>query len=90
MLSELAKYKISQDEIEAIKVGLVDTSDEKNNWFDYVLHGETYKVNLRLAYDTEEGTDMIHINIQTSFELEQKIHALDLFQSLFRQLDVAN
>ncbi|HRG00997.1 MAG TPA: hypothetical protein PKZ75_07770 [Bacteroidia bacterium] len=90
MLAELAKYQISQDEIEAIKIGLVNTSDEKNNWFDYILYGETYKINLKLAYDTEEGPDMIHINIKTSFELEQKLQALNLFQSMFRQLDTAN
>ena len=87
MIAELANYDMTQADLDAIKIGLIDTCDEKNNWFEYKLNGETYNVTLRLAYDDEEGTDMIHINIQTSFELEQKIQALDLFQSLFKQLD---
>lgn len=90
MLSELAKYQFSQDELEAIKVGLADTSDEINKWFEYKLHGESYEIKLKLAYDTEESPDMVHINIQTSVELEQKLEALNLFQCLFRQLELEN
>ncbi len=88
MLSELAKYELTQSDLDAISIGLVDTCDEKNNWFDYKFDGEKYSIMLRLAFDKEEGKDMTHIKIQTSIELEQKLQALDLFQSLFRQLDV--
>ncbi len=43
-----------------------------------------------LTYDSEEGTDMVHIKIKTVADLKPKLEALDLFQSLFKQLDIAD
>ena len=42
------------------------------------------------ANDGEEGNDMIHIRIITSADLKPKLEALDLFQALFKNLEVSD
>ncbi|MEN8122108.1 MAG: hypothetical protein ABFS35_17295 [Bacteroidota bacterium] len=86
MLSHLANYEISKDEREGIKIGLSETDDEKDIWFDYHIKGKVENIELKLAYDNEERSDMVHIQIQTSNELKEKIELLNLFQSMFSEL----
>ena len=90
MLSHLTDYKLDQEEIEFVKQELRGTNDEKNQWATYKLDGKANKMALAFAYDSEEGTDMIHIKIKTSADLKPKLEALDLFQCLFKQLDIAD
>ena len=86
MLAQIAEYDLWDEEREAIKIGLIGTNDEKNAWFDYVIKGKKHTIELKLAYDDEEGTDMIHLRIKTSMELKEKLETLNLFQSMFKEL----
>lgn len=43
---------------------------------------------LKLAYDVEEGSDMIHIEIKTVADLKEKLEALNFFQSMFKELKI--
>lgn len=88
MLSHLTKYNIDKEEIEAIKIDLIGTNDEQDRWSAWKLDGELYKMQLKFAYDKEEGESMIHIRIKTSVDLEQKLETLNLFQCLFKRLDI--
>ena len=90
MLSHLADYKINEEEIELIKQELRGTNDEKNQWTTYKLDGKSNNMSLTFAFDSEEGKDMIHIKIKTSQDLKPKLEALNLFQCLFKQLDIAD
>lgn len=86
MLSHLAEYDLCDDERKVIKMGLRGTNDEKNIWFDYSLKGNKYVIELSLAFDDEEGSDMLHMSIKTSVDLKQQIEMLDLFQAMFKEL----
>lgn len=88
MLSNLADYKLDNDEFNVIKQELRGTDDEKNQWTIYKLTGNAYNMTITMAYDAEEGTDMIHIRIKTSADLKPKLEALNLFQSLFKKLEI--
>lgn len=86
MFSKLIQYEILEEELLAIKDDLKGTNDEKGFWSKYLIKGETYQIDFKFAYDAEEGSDMIHLKLETSKELEEKIAALDLFQSMFDEL----
>lgn len=88
MLSYLSDYDIIEEEILSIELGLIGTSDEENIWTDYFLQGSKFKIDLRFSYDTEEGEDMIHIRIRTSDEIKDKIEMLNLFQCMFKNLEI--
>lgn len=86
MLAHLANYELWEEEKEVIKKDLKTSDDESGTWSKYLLKGKQYTIALQLAYDTEQGKDMIHLDIQTSADLKEKLEALDLFQSLFSDL----
>ncbi len=90
MLSHLAGCQIGTEELEYLKQELQGTNDEENRWISYNLNGSLNSIKLSLAYDAEEGNDMIHLKIQATEDLMPKLEALDLFQSLFKQLEVAD
>ena len=86
MISHLAEYDLWDEEREAIMLGLNGTNDEKVIWFDFLLKGNLYSIKLKFAYDDEEGPDMIHLGIETSHQLREKLESVNLFQSMFREL----
>lgn len=86
MLSHIADYELTQEERGLIKEELQTTNDEKGIWSTYLLKGKQHEIELRLAYDDEEGTDMVHLKLVTSTELKEKLESLNLFQSLFKEL----
>ncbi|MCE7995650.1 MAG: hypothetical protein HEP71_26970 [Roseivirga sp.] len=86
MLSHLADYQLSAEERDLIKEELATTNDEKGVWSHYVLKCQQYEIELSLAYDGEEGADMVHLKLLTSAELKEKLESLNLFQSLFKEL----
>ncbi len=86
MLAQLTKYELDEIKIDTIKYGLIDTNDELNQWTSYRFDGQKNNIEIELAYDAEESTDMIHIKIRTSITLKDKVEALDLFQSMFKEL----
>lgn len=45
-------------------------------------------ISIKLAFDNEAESDMIHIKIYTSTDLKPKLEALNLFQCLFKRLDI--
>ncbi|MVO09976.1 hypothetical protein GOQ30_12465 [Flavobacterium sp. TP390] len=90
MLSALVESKLTLEEIEYLKQEIRGTNDEKGLWTTYQLNGKLKNISLSLAYDGEEGNDMIHIRIITSADLKPKLEALDLFQALFKNLEVSD
>lgn len=88
MLSYLVEYRLDQNEIEVIRQELIGTNDERNQWTTYKFDGKLNNMELTFAFDDEEGNDMIHIKIKTSAELTPKLEALNLFQCLFKRLDI--
>jgi hypothetical protein len=86
MLSYLADYNFSKEDREVIELELKTTNDEQNVWNEYILNGKKHTIQLRLANDSEEGSSMIHLELRTSKKLKQKLEALNLFQSIFKEL----
>jgi len=86
ILSHLADYELSELERNAIRLELKDTNDEKGIWSDYILNGSQNKIKLKFAYDDEERTDMIHLRIETSIELKEKIEFMNFIQAMFKEL----
>ncbi len=86
MLSYLADYKLDTPEIEYLRQELRGTNDELNKWTQYKLGGRLECIIINLAFDAEEGYDMIHIRINASANLKAKLEALSLFQSLFLKI----
>jgi hypothetical protein len=88
MLSALVGYTLSEEEFQQISEGLRGTKDKKGYWYDYSLRGMKFTVDLKLAYDTDEGAGMIHVKIHGPKELKEKLALLDLFQSMFKELEI--
>jgi hypothetical protein len=57
-ISDKADVELTSSSMDAIKYGLVGTSDEKDNWFDYKI-GD---VSVRLAVDNDDN-DIVHFQI---------------------------
>ena len=87
-LAEISKYDLSEIEIETMKQELIDTNDELNRWANYCFKGQLFTLSLELAHDAEEGKDMTHIRIQTTKDLKEKLEMLNLFQCLFKRLEI--
>lgn len=90
MLAQLSKYELDQIEVETIRHELIGTNDELNQWTNYQFAGQKFNLEIRLAYDAEEKPDMIHIRIKTEPALGEKLEALNLFQCMFRELEIEN
>jgi len=86
MLAALIKYELLDVERQIIKSELEITNDENNKWYNYPLAGKEIKLDLKFAYDNEEGKDVIHLIITSSTNLTQQLETLDLFQSLFKKI----
>lgn len=84
MFCLLVNYELMDGEREAINLELQDTNSELNNWGMYILKGTKHTINIKLAYDDEK--DLIYFDINTSYELKEKIECLDFFQGLFKEL----
>jgi hypothetical protein len=89
MLSYLVEYRLDPEEIEFIRQELLSTNNERNQWMTYKFDGKLNNMKLTFALDDEEGNDMIHIKVKTSAVLKPKLEALNLFQCLFKRLDIA-
>ena len=55
-------FDFTQSNMDEIKYGLIGTTDEKGNWFDYQLN----KVKIKIAFDHEDN-DIIHIKLFADF-----------------------
>lgn len=88
MIAELISYELSDDEIALIKEALTSTNDEREIWYSHPLNGLKTELRIELAYDGEEGEEMIHIRIHTTEDMRIKLETLDLFQSLFGKLEL--
>lgn len=88
MISEIINCELFDGEIEVIKEELRNTNDEKEIWYSHLLTGKKIKLNIALAYDGEEGKDMIHIKILSEGNLRVKLETLNLFQSMFNKLEL--
>lgn len=86
ILTHLIDYDLSDIERDVIKNELAGTNDEQNLWSDYQFTGIKHHLSLRLAYDAEEGSDLIHLRIETHKNLQNTIEAMNLFQSMFKEL----
>jgi hypothetical protein len=61
-ISDQADGELTSSSLDTIKYGLVGTSDEKDNWFDYRM-GD---VSIRLAADNDDSS-IVHFEI-TGFD----------------------
>lgn len=86
MLSELCKYEISREEIDVIKYNLSKTNDELNEWDKHTFSGSAYTMQISLAKDAEDP-DITHIIIQAGSDLREQLKMLNLFQSMFKELN---
>ena len=57
-ISNKADVQLTVSSLDTVKYGLVATSDEKDNWFDYKI-GD---VSVRLAVDNDDN-DIVHFQI---------------------------
>jgi hypothetical protein len=90
ILSQYAKYKLDEIEIETIRHNLIGTNNELDRWAHYCFDGSKYRIEMQFAYDDAENSDMIHIKLNSSTDLKEKFEILDLFQSTFKNLDLEN
>ena len=74
-------------EPEVIMAGLAGTSDEKGKWFEWQFLGKEHTIKMELAYE-EEQPNMIIINVTTDDVLKEKLEAMNLFQCLFKELEL--
>lgn len=88
MLTQLSVYELDDIELEFIKEGLIDTNDELDQWLDYPFAGKKHHLEIKLAYDEQEQSDMIHIQIETKLALKEKLEILNLFQCMFKKLEL--
>ena len=88
LLAALADYDLWDEELEVIKEGLIGTNDENNIWMEYPIKGKKYSLDLKLAYDAEEGNDMIHVGITAPDLLKDKLEALNLFQCMVMEIEI--
>jgi len=58
VISDMDDFDFNQSNMDEIKHGLIGTSDEKGNWFDYQLN----KMELKISLDQEDN-DIIHIQL---------------------------
>ncbi len=84
-ISMIIEYDILEEEFELIKEELRGTNDEKDNWGSYLLSGKKHQLKIKLAYDAEEGFDMIHISTPANGELLTQLKTLDLIKDLFQE-----
>lgn len=57
-ISEMADVEFSLSSLDTINYGIVGTSEEKENWFAYVIS----KVVVRIAVDNDDN-DIVHFQI---------------------------
>ncbi|AHM59294.1 hypothetical protein D770_05135 [Flammeovirgaceae bacterium 311] len=88
LLASLVDYDLWDEEIESIKSALIGTNDESNIWTEYSMKGRKYSLGLKLAHDAEKRTDMIHISINATHIIQEKLEALNLFQSMVKELEI--
>lgn len=88
MLAQLSNYNLEEAEVETIKETLTGTNDELDLWAKYCFDGRQYHLDLQLAYDAEQKSEMIHIKLKTDSGLKQKLEVLDLFQCMFKSLEM--
>ena len=87
MVAQLTDCKIVDGEIDVIKNELKNTNDQKGIWYSHQLNNSNNQLKIKLAYDDEEGMDMIHIRILTNVHLKTQLETLNLFQSLFSKIE---
>jgi hypothetical protein len=51
--------------MESIKEALTGTNDELDLWAKKCFDGRQYHLDLQLAYDAEQKSEMIHIKLKT-------------------------
>nr|WP_293303640.1 hypothetical protein [Allomuricauda sp.] len=90
MLAQLSNYNLEETEMESIKEALTGTNDELDLWAKKCFVGRQYHLDLQLAYDAEQKSEMIHIKLKTESGLKQKLEVLDLFQGMFKTLEMEN
>ena len=69
-ISDETDVELTSSSLDEIKYGLVGTSDEKDNWFDYKIGDVT----IRLAVDNDDN-DIVHL--ETSGLDDKTINRLD-------------
>ena len=75
-------YDLEKEEIDLIKEELRGTNDEKKHWGSYLFYGKEKRLLIQLAYDGEEGSDMIHIRIPAEGKFLIQLETLNLIQSI--------
>lgn len=83
-LSHYSNHVLDEEEIEMIRHGLVGTNDENDRWLDHTLNGAQYSIDVRLAFDAEEGSEMTHIQVKASEDVQKQLESLNLFGELGR------
>jgi hypothetical protein len=86
MLSSLINYPIDNDEIELIKLESSTTDDEQDVWYKHNFKGSN-STTIQIALDSD-NRDIIHIRIKMENKQFEKLEALVLFQSLFKNFDI--
>jgi len=66
---------LTEKEYSQILEKIENTNDELNHWIDYSIKG-IFELKMRLAYDGEEKSDMIHLRIQGPIEIKEKIEVI--------------
>lgn len=58
IISDMNNFDFGQTDMDEIKQGLIGTSDEKGNWFEFNLN----KLKIKISFDQADN-DIIHIQL---------------------------
>jgi len=72
--AKVCAFELDRKEYYRILELIRNTNDELNNWVDYSMKGNYSRLEMRFAYDSEEGYDIVHLNLKGPQEIEEKIN----------------
>lgn len=78
MLSCLVDYSFDESDWVAVSTGIVNTDDEKDEWYEYQLIG---KQTIEVKVAADPGSCIIHVQLQSKPNVEEKAKvAIAIFQ----------
>lgn len=77
-LAFLVNYRFDESDWIAFEIGILETNDETNHWFNYRLMGD-YDLEVKIALDKDSG--VVLFQIQSDFHIEEIQLAAFIFQS---------
>ena len=81
MLSFIARYDLTGEELEAIKRGIEATDSETGQWAEWTFAG-AHAIDLRMAADS--GTEVLHFQVAGTMDVEVAVALLGEVMCTYR------